>query len=829
MDFSTVAEHLRRHFGVEGTLSALGSCEDLNFKLKSVTSALNPEFSAGKYVVKYIRSGGDESVEKHIKVQHHVMQHLNGKDLPYRCPLPAKCLNSNDTTVPIQVNGIDYIMHVLAYQDGGLLSEQKYFSPFLLESFGEMIATLSDAMKTSSVTTDRKTQWDMQTAYELIQSYATSMCDSSKREKIISMTKEMNDIVVSHQSNLRVQLVHADLAPYNVLVNSKQKKDGQPIIDAIIDFGDVSESWLVAEIAVGLSPLLVPPECDLAKDGFSDDHHPLRTTLLVLRGFLKKTPLNRNEAISLWPLIILRGVLLNLAVLKLLETDTENDYLKKEIVENERLVEALMAIPAASAIAAILELCGFSTTDNENEKRSQIACPVNLSFSSPYSKIDLSCLSDTYKYSGEWYEETNIVAYLNRKTAVVIPLGVPWLIRCKRNIPDVPRSYPTFVTLGSCNDQKVSFADACQVASDRTVSVEDPLYEQVLLALGITTSLFVTSTVIIAANGDWAVRILTICDNSELISSRWSSADGRLLSKGIVFSKIMNLILLLISSCNLLVLGEEMCIKDSQLVLLQALQLRSDAFTTLLDHQALYQPLHINVQGDSRRDNQHIFPPLFVTHFDWKYLWRRLSLDPLLVGEVSDSDQYDSLRDTAMYARGEYLGALQEHYYDVDKLSLLPPLILRGDRAHLLSHTGRPLLDMVNNVAVVGHSHPAVLNAAVSQLKMLNTNSRFVYPGLGAFAEEIVTKTVPEHVRHQLNRVVFVNSGSEATDLALRIARTVVSHRRWQARKQLHDQQGGEERVPFRWFRDVICMRGGYHGITTASDEVSTTLNDNPL
>jgi 4-aminobutyrate aminotransferase-like enzyme len=135
---------------------------------------------------------------------------------------------------------------------------------------------------------------------------------------------------------------------------------------------------------------------------------------------------------------------------------------------------------------------------------------------------------------------------------------------------------------------------------------------------------------------------------------------------------------------------------------------------------------------------------------------------------------------------------------------------------------------MVNNVAVVGHSHPAVLNAAVSQLTMLNTNSRFVYPGLGAFAEEIVTKTVPEHVRHQLNRIVFVNSGSEATDLALRIARTVVSHRRWQARKQ-HHQQGGEERVPFRWFRDVICMRGGYHGITTASDEVSTTLNDNPL
>lgn len=273
--------------------------------------------------------------------------------------------------------------------------------------------------------------------------------------------------------------------------------------------------------------------------------------------------------------------------------------------------------------------------------------------------------------------------------------------------------------------------------------------------------------------------------------------------------------------------------EEANMVLVQVLQLRSYAFTTLLDHQDLYHPLHHGETAPTLDNERSLFPPLFVTHFDWKYLWKPLSVDPLSVsGLPCIADSYENLRDEAMFARNEYLGALQEHYYDVDSLSLLPPLILRGNRAHLISHTGRPLLDMVNNVAVVGHSHPAVESAAVAQLSLLNTNSRFIYPGLGKFAQEIVTKTIPEYAKHQLNRVVFVNSGSEATDLALRIARTVVSHRRWHAKKNEQSQPGvttAETRVPFRWYRDVICMRGGYHGVTTASDEVSTTLNDNPL
>jgi 4-aminobutyrate aminotransferase-like enzyme/Ser/Thr protein kinase RdoA (MazF antagonist) len=121
-----------------------------------------------------------------------------------------------------------------------------------------------------------------------------------------------------------------------------------------------------------------------------------------------------------------------------------------------------------------------------------------------------------------------------------------------------------------------------------------------------------------------------------------------------------------------------------------------------------------------------------------------------------------------------------------------PVKIVRGWMQYIYDDTGRQYLDAYNNVPHVGHCHPRVVDTAVEQMRVLNTNTRYLHDTLPAFAERL-TATLPEPLRV----CYFVNSGSEANELALRLARA-------------HTGQ-----------RDVIVLDGAYHGNTTTLVEIS--------
>lgn len=85
----------------------------------------------------------------------------------------------------------------------------------------------------------------------------------------------------------------------------------------------------------------------------------------------------------------------------------------------------------------------------------------------------------------------------------------------------------------------------------------------------------------------------------------------------------------------------------------------------------------------------------------------------------------------------------------------------------MFNEKGEQYLDCINNVAHVGHCNDHVVKAGQEQMAILNTNNRFLHDNLVLYAERL-TATFPD----PLSVVFFVNSGSEANDLALRIART---------------------------------------------------------
>lgn len=143
--------------------------------------------------------------------------------------------------------------------------------------------------------------------------------------------------------------------------------------------------------------------------------------------------------------------------------------------------------------------------------------------------------------------------------------------------------------------------------------------------------------------------------------------------------------------------------------------------------------------------------------------------------------------------RTAVLAEVQEHYY------ARPPRIDRGWKHHLVADDGRVFLDMVNNVTVLGHSHPRVARAIADQWRTFNSNSRFHYESIVSLAEKL-TALLPE----SLDTVFLVNSGSEAVELALRLARV----------------HTGRD--------DLLAVRESYHGWTYLADAVSTSSADNP-
>jgi 4-aminobutyrate aminotransferase-like enzyme len=121
-----------------------------------------------------------------------------------------------------------------------------------------------------------------------------------------------------------------------------------------------------------------------------------------------------------------------------------------------------------------------------------------------------------------------------------------------------------------------------------------------------------------------------------------------------------------------------------------------------------------------------------------------------------------------------------------------PLQVVRGSMQYLFDETGRRYIDAYNNVPHVGHCHPRVVEAAERQMRALNTNTRYLHENLARFAERL-TSTLPEPLRV----CYFVNSGSEANELALRLARA-------------HTRQ-----------RDLIVLDAAYHGNTTTLIDIS--------
>lgn len=170
-------------------------------------------------------------------------------------------------------------------------------------------------------------------------------------------------------------------------------------------------------------------------------------------------------------------------------------------------------------------------------------------------------------------------------------------------------------------------------------------------------------------------------------------------------------------------------------------------------------------------------------------IWLSLCPNPanLVPGIPTIPSPLSSTSNHILEARHKYLGkSLSVSYRE-------PLHIQRGYMQYLYDTNGRRFLDTVNNVPHVGHQHPKVVKAAQRQMGVLNTNTRYLHDNITQYAEELLATFPPE-----LSVCYFVNSGSEANELAIRMAKIY----------------SGQQ--------DMIAMEAGYHGNTGACVDVSS-------
>jgi 4-aminobutyrate aminotransferase-like enzyme len=136
--------------------------------------------------------------------------------------------------------------------------------------------------------------------------------------------------------------------------------------------------------------------------------------------------------------------------------------------------------------------------------------------------------------------------------------------------------------------------------------------------------------------------------------------------------------------------------------------------------------------------------------------------------------------------RKRAMGPAYYHFYDE------PLYLTRGEGVWLFDNEGRKYLDCYNNVPSVGHCHPDVVEALTRQIGTLNTHTRYLHHAIVDYAE-MLADTLPG----DLSVCTLVCTGTEANDLAYRIARTVTGN------------------------EGVICTKGAYHGNSTLVSELS--------
>ena len=324
------AERVAALFGLTVQAQPLGSQQDSNFLLADGGSVLgvlkiaNPAFSAAE-----------------IEAQDAAAAHIAAA-----CP-DLRVATATHGPAEVPVDGGRALARVLRFLPGGTLAGAgRYLSPRVVAGLGAVAGQVSLALSSfEHPGLDRVLQWDLRHALRVVDALAGHVRDEDLRDRVTAAARAAWNRVEPLAGRLPWQAVHGDVTDDNVVCLLER---GLRTPDGIIDFGDLTSSWAVGELAVAITSVLRHAGAEPC------------SVLPAVRAFHGLRPLSAAEAAALWPLVVLRAAVLVVSGEQQAAIDGVNDYVTGALEHERRLFERAMSVPAEVMTGLILAELGLA-------------------------------------------------------------------------------------------------------------------------------------------------------------------------------------------------------------------------------------------------------------------------------------------------------------------------------------------------------------------------------------------------------------------------------------------------------------------------------------
>jgi 4-aminobutyrate aminotransferase-like enzyme/Ser/Thr protein kinase RdoA (MazF antagonist) len=730
-------ELARELYGLAVSAEALPGEYDDNFHLTALDDIpphTRDEAAAAGFVLKVMHPARQRSF---IDMQCLALQHLAQRAPQLTLPRVKPNRKGEPIAAITAADGAHRLVWLLSYVPGTMLAKARPHSPELLHSLGHFLGEMDAALADfSHDAARRELKWDL-TRAGWIRAHLHLIRDVSQRTRVEKFLSLYETEVVPALPLLRRSVVYGDANDYNVLVGKALPLPRNVV--SVIDFGDMHETVTVSEVAIAAAYAILGEE------------NPLRAAAEVLRGYHRAFPLTEAELNVLFALI---GTRLAVSVVNSAQRATvkpDDRYVRISERPAGEALERLEKIHPRFAEYTFREACGLEPVPQSSALKKWLA--ENAHAAASVLDADLRTAPSVV------FDFSVGSRFLGADPAAADPALIS-----ERIFAEMKHAGAS-VGVGRYDEARAIYTSALFGAS------ENPTDERRTIHLAV--DLLVPPGSAVRAPLDGVVHAMAHnqapLDYGPVVILRHSFDSPGGAEE--VFTLYGHLTLQTLGGLRV---GQKVA--------------RGEKFAevgTTQENGGWMPHLHFQIISDLLELGTD-FPG--VGRASERGVWTSLCPDPNLLLGIP-ADRFPEKETGA----GETLAARRSLLGKSLSVSYRRPLkIVRGWQQYLYDDTGRAYLDVYNNVPLVGHSHPRVVRAAQEQLALLNTNTRYLHDNVLRYAERL-TELLPEPLRV----CYFVNSGSEANELALRLARA----------------HTGRE--------DIIVLEHAYHGHTNTLIDIS--------